>query len=240
MDWITIYIITACLILPVFIYSLISQSRVNLTFDQYSKEFSKNEIPASQIAHNLLISANITNVDIARINGKLTDCYDSRNKVIKLSSNVFDSNSIAAIGVASHEVGHAIQDANKNLIFRARQIIIPITNFITRAFIPLIFIGAILNFMFFLPTIGYYITLASLISYGGSLLIYFVTLPLEYDASKKALRLLEQSTNLSDKELLGAKKVLNAAIHTYIAAFLSSLIYFMRFLSLVMIFHDRD
>lgn len=237
MDWVTIYIITALSILPVFIYGLISQSRVQSTFEKYSKEFAGNK-PASETTHEILSRAGITNVDIVRINGKLTDCYDSHHKVIKLSSGVFDSNSIAALGIAAHEAGHAIQDSKKNFIFRARQIIIPITNFISRAFIPLLFIGAILNYMFFLPIIGYYTTIISVILYGGSLLVYFVTLPLEYDASKKALILLSES-GFSEDELTGTKKVLNAAIHTYISAMLTSLLYFMRFLSLLMILNDR-
>jgi len=240
MDWTTLYIITAILILPVFFYSLISQSKVDSTFEKYSKHFAESGITGAELAHKLLNNADITNVDIVKINGKLSDCYDPRNKVLKLSNSVFDSNSIAALGVAAHEVGHAIQDAKHNPIFRIRQVIIPVANFITRAFIPLIFIGAILNFMFFLPAVGYYITLASLISYGASLLIYFVTLPLEYDASKKALALLAESSTLSRDELDGSKKVLNAAIHTYIAAFLSSLIYFLRFLSFIMILNKKD
>ena len=239
MEWTIIYIIATVMILPILIYSLISQAKVNSTFDKYSKHFNQNQITASELAHKLLMEAEITDVDIVRINGKLTDCYDSRNKVVKLSDKVFDSTSMAALGIAAHEVGHAIQDAKKNLLFRMRQIIIPVTNFVTRAFIPLLFIGAILNIMFFLPTIGYYITLASVISYGGSLLVYFVTLPLEYDASKKALKLL-YNTSLSTDEIKSAKKVLNAAIHTYIAALLTSLAYFLRFLSILMIFYDRD
>ncbi len=240
MEWTTIYIISAILILPVFIYSLISQVKVNSTFEEFSKNFAKSGITGAELAKRLLAKAEISNVEVVRINGHLSDCYDSHNKVVKLSSNVYDSTSIAALGVCAHEIGHAIQDSQKNIIFRIRRFIIPVTSFITRAFIPLILIGSILNFMFFIPTIGYYIILVSLVSYGCSLLIYFVTLPLEYDASKKALKLLAETQTLDEVELAGSKKVLTAAIHTYIAAFLSSLIYFLRFLSILMIFNRRD
>ena len=237
MDFVTIYIIAGILILPVFIYGMISQSNVHSTFEKYS-QVTAGEKPASEVAHELLTNEGVTNIDIVRINGKLTDCYNSKHKVIKLSSSVFDSNSISAIGVAAHEAGHAVQDAKKNLLFRLRQIIIPVTNFINRAFIPLIFIGAILNYMFFLPAIGYYITLISVILYGSSLLVSLVTLPLEYDASKKALAMLKKA-GFSENELSDSKKVLKAAIHTYISSMLTSLLYFMRFLSLLMLLNDR-
>jgi len=240
MDWVTIYIICGLLIIPIFIYSLISQIKVNSTFDKFKDVFAHSNITAAELANKLLKESNISNVDVDRINGKLTDCYDPRNKVVKLSTNVYNSSSIAALGICAHEIGHAIQDAKKNIVFRIRQIIIPVTNLITKAFIPLLLIGAILNTMFFLPAIGYYITIFSLISYGASLLIYFVTLPLEYDASKKALALLDKTNTLSSEEMASAKQVLTAAIHTYIAAFLSSLIYFLRFLSWIMIFNNRD
>lgn len=236
MDFVTIYIIAGILILPVFIYGLISQSSVHSTFEKYS-EIPAGEKPASEVAHEILTNAGVTDIDIVRINGRLTDCYDSRHKVIKLSSSVFDSNSISAIGVAAHEAGHAIQDAKKNLLFRTRQIIIPVTNFISRAFIPLIFIGAMLNYMFFLPAIGYYTTLISVILYGGSLLVSLSTLPLEYDASKKAIKMLN-NLGYNENEMTGSKKVLKAAIHTYISSFLTSLLYFMRFLSLLMLLND--
>ena len=240
MEWIIIYLVAGALIIPVFIYGLIAQSKVNSTFDKYSKAYAKNGITAAELAHKLLHSGDITNVNVEKINGNLTDCYDSKNKVLKLSSNVYNSSSIAALGVCAHEVGHALQDKQKSFMFRLRLIVIPFTNFISRAFIPLIFIGAILNSLFFLPSIGYYITLFSVITYGGSLLVYFVTLPLEYDASKKAIALLESTGTLDETELPGARKVLVAAIHTYVAAFLSSLIYFLRFLSIIMMFRDRD
>lgn len=235
MDWMIIYIIVALLIIPVFIYGLICQANVNSTFNKYSKKLAESGITAAELAERLLESQNITNVNVFRINGKLSDCYDSRNKVVKLSDEVYNSSSIAALGVCAHEIGHACQDAKKNFLFRLRQIIIPVTNFITKAFIPLILIGAVLNSLFYLPIVGYYITFSSVILYGASLLVYFVTLPLEYDASKKALAMLEKNEILNRDDLKGAKAVLKAAIHTYIAAFMSSLVYFLRFLSYFMI-----
>lgn len=240
MEWTTFYIITAILILPVFIYGLISQDRVNSVYEKFAQRFSNSGITASTLADTLLKKANISDVDVVKINGKLTDCYDPKNKVVKLSNGVYNSSSIAALGVCAHEIGHAIQHNKKNILFKIRQIIVPITNFISRAFIPLIFIGAILNFTFYIPLVGYYITVISLILYACSLIFYFITLPLEFDASKKALVMLEETSVLSKDEINEARQVLTAAIHTYISAFLSSLIYFLRFLSLIMIFNDRN
>ncbi len=240
MSFTTLYIIAAILILPVFIYSLISQAKVNSTFEEYSKHFSRSGITAAKLSKKLLENAKISDVDVVKVGGNLTDCYDPANKVVKLSDSVYNSSSIAALGVCAHEIGHAVQHARKNLMFQIRRIVIPITNLVTRAFIPLVLIGSILNFMFFIPSVGYYMVLISVISYAGSLLIYFVTLPLEYDASKKALKMLGETETLDATEITEAKRVLTAAIHTYIAAFLTSLVYFLRFLSILMILKDRD
>lgn len=235
MDWINIYIIATLMIFPVLIYASIAQSSVHSTFNRYSKTPSLSGITASEIAKRLLARANVTNVKIEQINGRLTDCYDSRYKVIKLSSATYASSSIAAIGVCAHEIGHAIQDTKGSILFKVRRFLVPICNFISGAFIPLILLGSILNFTFYIPSVGYYICLTSLISYGASLLFQLVTLPLEYDASKKALQLLKEE-NFSETELTQAKKVLTAAIHTYFASALTTLVYFLRFLSYAMIF----
>ena len=121
-------------------------------------------------------------------------------------------------------------------LFRLRIFFVPIVNIINGLYIPLIFVGSILAFTFMIPTVGYYIVLGSVIAYGASLLFYFITLPLEYDASKRALAMMKEMNTFSETELAQAKQVLKAAIQTYIAATLTSLIYFLRFLSYAMIF----
>lgn len=240
MDWTLLYIITFVLLIPCFIYGAVSQSNVYSTFEKYSKVLAKSGITASELAKKLLSASGIDNVDVELINGKLTDCYDSKHKVIKLSSSTFNSSSVSALGVCAHEIGHAIQDKNKNLLFRIRRILVPILNIISRAFMPLILLGSILSFAFYLESIGYYIILASVVLYGLSFLFYLVTLSLEFDASKKALNLLKTTNVLDDEELVQAKSVLSAAAKTYISAFLTSLLYFLRFLSYAMIFTRRD
>ena len=239
MDWTLIYIVASLLILPVLIYGAIAQSNVNATFHKFSNKLSSSGKSAAIYAQQLLVKAGVLNVKVVPINGRLTDCYDPKRKVVKLSDATYTSTSIAAIGVATHEVGHAIQDAKGSFLFKLRIALVPICNFISYAYIPLIFVGSILSFTFYIETVGYYICLASIVMYGASLLFQLVTLPLERDASNKALKLLSESGDFSDTELAQAKKVLNAAIQTYIAGTLTSLVYFLRFLSYAMIFTRR-
>ncbi len=240
MDWTLLYIITIILILPCFIYGVITQNGVYSTFEKFSKVSAKSGITASELSQKLLNASGIDNVEVVNIDGKLTDCYDSKHKVVKLSTSTYLSSSVSALGVCAHEIGHAVQDKNKNVLFKIRTFLVPILNFFTRAFVPLILIGSILSFGFYLVSIGYYIIWASVILYGLSFLFYLVTLSLEFDASKKALKLLEETGTLDSEELDQAKKVLSAAAKTYIAAFLTSLLYFLRFLSYAMIFARRE
>ena len=235
MDWTLVYIVAAILILPSFIYGSICQSNVYSTFETYAKVASKSGLTAAELTDKLLKQAGINDVEIAQINGKLTDCYDSKHKVIKLSNSTCTSTSVASLGVCAHEVGHAIQDHQKSFLFRFRIFIAPILNFASFAFIPLIFIGSILGFMFHIPVVGYWIIWASVIMYGGSAFFSFITLPLEFDASKKALKMLEETGVMNSEELSQTKKVLKAAARTYIASFLTTLLYFLRFLSYALI-----
>lgn len=239
MDWTLVYVLATILLLPAFIFGVISQNLAVSAFNRHSKSLAYTGITARELAEKLLEKAGIKNVEIVNINGRLTDCYDPRNKIIKLSNATINSSSIAALGVCAHEVGHAIQDHNKSFLFRLRIWIVPIINFISGMFVPMIFLGSILNFTFMIPTVGYYMIFVSVILYGASLLFHIITLPLEYDASKKALAMLKETETLSTTELESAKQVLKAAIYTYVAELVTTLLYFIRFLSYARIFDDR-
>ncbi len=239
MDWSIVYIVAALLILPAFIYGGISQVSATNTYDKYSTAMSESGITASELAKKLLDQAGIKGVDVVKINGSMTDCYDPRHKVVKLSSTTYDSSSISALGVCAHEVGHALQDANKSFLFRLRIALVPVVNFLSRMFIPLVLLGSILSFAVQIEAVGFYITWAAVIMYGASMIFYLVTLPLEHDASKKALQMLRETGTLNGSELSSANKVLKAAIQTYISALVTSILYFLRFLSYAMIF-NRD
>lgn len=239
MDWTIVYMVAALLLLPAFIYGGISQISATSTFEKYSQSAAHSGITASELAKKLLANAGITNVDVVKINGTLTDCYDPRHKVIKLSTSTYDSTSIAALGVCAHEVGHAVQDAQGSFLFRLRIAIVPVVNLLSRLYIPLILAGSILSFVLYIEAIGYYISWAAVIMYGASTLFHLVTLPLEHDASKRALQMLRETESLTTPEIDSANVVLKAAIQTYIAALATSVLYFLRFLSYAMIF-KRD
>lgn len=241
MNWTLVYIISSLLILPLIIYGVFAQANVSGVFNRLSKVSASNGETASETAKKMLKMAGISNVEVVHINGNLSDCYHPKYKVVKLSNSTYSSTSIAAIGVCAHEVGHAIQDAKGSFLFKLRNALVPVCNFISGAFIPLIFIGSILSFTFYIETVGFYICVGSMIAYGSSLLFQIVTLPLEYDASNKALALMKNMNEFSETELKQAKQVLTAAIHTYISSMLTTLVYFLRFLSYTMIFsRDRD
>ena len=235
MDWTLVYIIAAICILPAFIYGGISQITASNTFDRYSKSLAQSGITASALARKLLDNAGLTNINVVRINGHLTDCYDPREKVVKLSAATYDSTSIAALGVCAHEVGHAIQHAKGTLLFRIRTAIVPVVNFLSKLYIPLVLAGSILGFVLFITPFGYYLVWAAVIMYAANTIFYFVTLPLEHDASKRALELLRETGTLNGSELASANNVLKAAIQTYIATLITSALYFLRFLSYAMI-----
>lgn len=230
--WMLIYVISLILIVPTLIYGLIAQRKTIATFESLAEKTTGCNISASELARVLLDNAGAKDVKVVKIDGRLTDCYDPRYKVVKLSSTTFSSFSVAALGVAAHEVGHAIQHHQKNALFRFRSFLIPVMNFISRAYIPLILAGSLLSFAMLIPTIGFGICWASVIFYGMSLILNFATLGVERDASKKALAKMKETSYFTDAEIHYSKQVLDAAIETYIASFTTSLLYFLRFLSM--------
>lgn len=238
MNWSMLYIVAAILLLPALIYGGLSQMSAVNTFDKYSKVASTCGVTASDLTKKLLADANITDVDVIQINGRLSDCYDPRHKVVKLSSSTFNSTSMAALGVCAHEVGHALQDAKGNFLFRLRIALVPVINFISGLYIPLILAGAILSFSLYID-FGYYMSWFAVILYGASTIFQLITLPLEHDASKQALQMLRDTGLFTGGEIDTSKRVLDAAISTYVSALFTSVVFFLRFLSYAMIF-KRD
>lgn len=236
MDWTLVYILAIVMILPAFIYGGVSQILAHNTFEKYANNLNSKGITGCGLTQKLLANAGIDNVDVVRINGSLTDCYDPRNKVVKLSTSTYSSTSVSAIGVCAHEVGHAIQDANGSFLFRLRSAIVPVVNFLSRLYLPLVLFGSIIGTLTPFISFGYAVVWIAVIMYGANTLFYFITLPLEYDASKKALMLLEDTGDFTGQEIDKAKQVLKAAIQTYISTLIVSALYFLRFLSYAMIF----
>lgn len=189
---------------------------------------SQRNITGTQAAAYLLKSNGITDVKLGRIKGNLTDHYDPTDKTLRLSDSTFDSTSIAAIGVAAHETGHAIQHATKYGPLNFRRFLVPVANIGSSAGPWLAILGFAMGFSI-LVDIG-------IILFAGAVLFYIVTLPVEFNASNRALKILKQNNVMSDEELKGVKKVLSAAAMTYVA---SALVAIGNFLRLVLISKDR-
>jgi len=224
-DWIYFY-----LVMPAIIFSLWASAKVQSTFRRYSRQYSASHITGAQAAQHILYANGLSHVRVERVEGSLTDHYDPRENVIRLSQSVYDSSSTAAIGVAAHEAGHALQYAEDYAPIKLRAAIIPITNIGSQLAVPLIIIGIIFSA---------YSQIFSLFAYLGifffAICTFFqlVTLPVEFNASRRALRAIESQGMLSGNELDGSRKVLSAAAMTYVAALAVSLAQLLRFFMLV-------
>ena len=198
--------------------SLFAEFRIKLTFAKYSK--IRCNMTGRDSANLVLCQNSVPGVRFYRVRGSLTDYFDPRSNSISLSDDVYDEDSIAAIGVGAHEAGHAVQYYKNYLPMKVRHSLVPIVNFGSSLAMPLFFLGVV-SMYDFLMTLG-------IILFSTSVIFHMVTLPVESDASNRALEALEQSGRLSSEELDGARKVLMAARFTYIAAILSSLISLVR------------
>ena len=223
-DWTYILIIIGAVI------ASIASANVNRTFNKYSKYTTEKGMAGTQVAEYILQYSGITNVRVERISGNLTDHYDPSNKVLRLSDATANSTSIAAIGVAAHECGHAVQDAKGYFMMTLRQKIVPVVNIGSTLSWPILILGAIAGFNQTLINIG--IMLFSL-----TLLFQLVTLPVEFDASKRALQIMEEGHVLTASELPYARKTLKAAAMTYVASAIAGALSLLRVLIL---FGDRS
>jgi Zn-dependent membrane protease YugP len=203
------------LVLPCIILSLWASSNVKSTFNRYSKQYSSRRITGAEAANRVLSANGVTGVRIARVSGNLTDHYDPKTNVIRLSDSVYDSTSTAAIGVACHEAGHAVQYACSYAPIRLRAAVIPVTNFGSRIAMPLILLGVLLSaFM----EASYTLVYLGIACFGLSLVFQLITLPVEFNASRRAMQAIEASNLLTAEEQRGARKTLKAAALTYVAA----------------------
>ncbi len=217
------------LVLPAVLFAAIASAKVNSTFDRFEKQLSLKRLTGAQAARQVLDANGLSSVAVRRTPGKLTDHYDPRDNTVYLSDSVHDSISTAAIGVAAHEAGHAIQHAEKYLPIKIRSAIIPVTNLGSRLSIPLILIGLLLGAW----DGNYLLAYIGVICFSLTAVFQLVTLPTEFNASARAMKALENGNLLSDSELLGARKVLTAAAMTYVAALAVSLAQLLRILIIV-------
>ena len=213
---------TMLILIPAILLSAWAQSRVKSTFEQYSRVSAHGGVTAASIAKMLLSMNGMPNMPINHVAGSLTDHYDPSKRTLNLSDSVYASTSIASIGVAAHEVGHAIQHYNSYSPLIFRNSIVPVVNIASNASMPLFLIGLLMGLPWLLNL--------GIILFCGALVFHLVTLPVEIDASSRALKLLQQTGTLTNNELDGAKKVLTAAAWTYVAAALMSVLQLVRLL----------
>ena len=221
------------LVLPCILLSLWASSNVNSTFKKYSSQFSRRGLTGAEAARRVLSAHGVGNVRIERVSGNLTDHFDPRTNVIRLSDNVYGNTSTAAIGVACHEAGHAVQYAQGYAPIKLRAAIIPVTNFGSRLAMPLILIGLLLAAFGNLSVLFIDLGIAC---FGVSLVFQLVTLPVEFNASNRALRSIADSNLLTEDEQAGARKTLRAAALTYVAA---TAVAFAQLLRLILLFGRR-
>ena len=233
------YYVMGIILLPAIILAIYAQCKVTSTYKKYSNELSQKGMKSQDLARLLLDCADLQEIQVIRVNGELTDYYDHKHKTVALSSSTYNSSSISALGVTAHEVGHALQYKNNYLPIKLRSIIIPIVNIWSNLLWPLVILGIILNFAV-LPTsaAGKVLMWIGIGFYGLIALLDVITLPVEYNASHRAIKILEQSEILDKEETNKARKVLGAAALTYVASLLNSLLNLLRFI-LVFVMHSK-
>jgi len=212
---------TYILVIIGIVLTLAASAKVKSTFAKYSRVGSRSGMTGAQVAERLLHDAGIYDVYIERASGNLTDHYDPKNKVLRLSDPVYGQTSLAAIGVAAHECGHAIQHQNSYAPLGIRSALVPVANIGSMAAWPLIILGLVLSYNEVLIYLG-------IILFGAAVLFQIITLPVEFDASKRAITKLGETRILQDDELRQSKKVLDAAALTYVAAAAATILQLLR------------
>ena len=223
-DWTYMVLVLPCLLL-----SLWASANVNSTFKKYSHQYSQRRLTGAEAAQRVLRVNGVSGVRIERVNGNLTDHYDPRTNVIRLSDGVYSSTSTAAIGVACHEAGHAVQYATAYAPIKLRAAIIPITNFGSKLAMPLILLGLLFSMFSTYSDLLIYLGIAC---FGLSLVFQLVTLPVEFNASRRAMAAISEGGLLTQEEQAGARKTLTAAALTYVAATAVSLAQLLRLVAL--------
>ena len=224
------------LVVPALLFSLWASARVNSTFKKYSAIRNVRGMTGAEAARAVLNANGVTDVRIEYVSGNLTDHYDPKNKVIRLSQDVYDAATPAAVGVAAHEAGHAAQYAAHYLPIRIRAAIIPATNIGSKLSVPLIILGLLLpGLRIFAPYTEFFNLIAwiGVACYSLCVLFQLVTLPTEFNASRRAVTAIERCGLLLPEEQQGAKKVLKAAALTYVAALSASLAQLLRLIIIV-------
>ncbi len=213
------------LVMPALIFAMYAQSKVNTTFNKYRTVGNRRGYTGAQVARRILDMNGLQNVIVERVSGNLTDHFDPKANVVRLSDSTYNSTSVAAIGVAAHEVGHAVQHATGYAPIKVRNAIVPVVQIASYAAWPLAIFGIIFSFSN-LATFG-------VLLFGVVVLFQIITLPVEFNASQRAIKTLENNAILDGEELVASKRVLSAAAMTYVASAVVAIANLLRLLSIV-------
>lgn len=225
------------LVLPAVIFAMIASAKVNSAMKKYSRVQNRRGLTGSETARRILDSHGLYNVNVEMCSGNTGDHYDPRSNTIRLTSGVYSGASVTAVGVAAHEAGHAVQHAEGYTPIKIRSAIIPATNIGSKMAVPLVIIGLLLTRLSDAFLIVSYI---GILGFALSTIFQLITLPVEYNASHRAMKIIKENNMLYDEELGGAKKVLNAAAMTYVAALAVSLMQLLRLMLAVSGGRRRD
>lgn len=233
-----VYVICTLAYFPLLIIGICASVSVNRTFDKYSRIAIATGHSAMQVARGMLDNAGLQHVQIQQVAGKLTDHYDPRTQTVSLSASVYGSRSVSAVSVACHECGHAIQHANGFVFSAVRLALVPVVNIANKILFPLIMIGFFLQFFIYAYSqFAIFFLMAGAILFGISMIFSLITLPTEFDASRRASEYFKEFMLPSEVSI--CKKVLNAAAMTYLVAFLMSLVQFLRYVAIILMRSNR-
>lgn len=221
----------------------VANAKVHSAYNKYGAMETRSRMTGYDTAQRLLRRGGATDISVGRVRGHLSDHYNPTRKEVNLSDSVYGNDSVAAVAVAAHEVGHVMQKKSGYFPYKLRTALVKVTNIGSALAVPLVLVGLILD-VFITATknsdVGFYVALAGVVLYGLSLLFALVTLPVEYNASQWAKKMLVAEGILTQEELPYADKMLSAAAQTYVASLLTSLIYFLRFLLWVIMLFGRN
>lgn len=225
-----IYYASLIILIPGLILAIIAQIFIKVAYSKYSKVPARSGMTAEQVSRTLLDQNDCFSVGIGHISGDLTDNYNPKTDMLSLSDSVYGSSSVAAIGVAAHECGHACQKHGGSFLMSLRSILVPVTNIGSMLAVPVAILGVIIEWISGSEGIGSYIVTLGIFLYSLTTIFALVTLPVEIDASRRAIKMLGNGGYLESDELRGARKVLTAAAMTYVASLVVSFLYLLRFL----------
>ena len=236
-----LYYASLIILIPGILFAVFSQFLINSTYKKYSSVKAESGWIAGEMSEMLLERYDCNGVLVQRISGHLTDNYNPSKDVLNLSESVYGSSSISALGVAAHECGHACQKHSGSLLMAIRSFLVPVTNVGSMLAVPVAIIGVLIEwFASGTQNVGTYILSFGIMLYSLSTIFALLTLPVEIDASRRALKMLKETAVLDKSELTGARKVLTAAALTYVASLVVSFLYLLRFILLISSIRKKD